>query len=525
MLDDPASFGIKDYNVSLGTYYSKDNSYSKEQLQQMRLNLYSYSPMDLSVEEQLTYDILCDSLDTRLSFCNYELYAEPLSFSGGMQIELPLLLAEYTFDSEKDVNEYLTLLSQMDDYLDSVVLFEEEKSKAGLFMSKELCQLTIDSCEAFLAKKDEHYLLSTFEQRLNTLNLSNRKKDTYIKKNTSIFHKQIVPAYEKMIASLNNLQDTGKNSLGLCHFPNGTDYYKLLVYESTGCDDAIGDIYERIEAQRINDLLVCLDMQEINPTLFEECEALEYRCEDPTSALKTLETRLLADFPQAPSTNYSIKHVDPVLSDYLAPAFYIVAPIDNYMDNAIYINDADNNQDIYYFTTLAHEGFPGHLYQTVMSYEYHLMPIRSILNYSGYVEGWATYIEMLSYDYANINEDVASFLSHNQAATLSLYASADIGLHYYGWDEADMYQFWSSYGICDEAVIKEITQLLLAEPGNYLKYYVGYIEFLDLKNYAKDLLGSDYSTIEFHRAILDIGPAPFEIIKKYFADYYCSPHT
>ena len=115
-------------------------------------------------------------------------------------------------------------------------------------------------------------------------------------------------------------------------------------------------------------------------------------------------------------------------------------------------------------------------------------------------------------------------LSHNQSATLSLYATSDIGIHYMNWTEDDMYKFWSSYGITDKNTIHEITQLILSEPGNYLKYYVGYLEFMELKNYAKDLFGEDYSTVEFHRALLDIGPAPFSIVEDYLDDFY-SPQT
>jgi uncharacterized protein (DUF885 family) len=240
--------------------------------------------------------------------------------------------------------------------------------------------------------------------------------------------------------------------------------------------------------------------------------------------LEHLENAMLADFPACPDTNYNIEYVDPALQEYLSPAFYITAPIDNYMENSIYINDADERGGIDYFTTLAHEGFPGHLYQTVMSYEYELHPVRSILNYSGFVEGWATYIEMMSYYYANLDMDIAEMLSHNQSATLSLYATSDIGLHYMNWTAEDMYKFWSSYGITNKNTINEITQLILSEPGNYLKYYVGYLEFLELKDFAKKEFGSDYSSVEFHRALLDIGPAPFSIVEKYLEKFY-SPQT
>ena len=323
-----------------------------------------------------------------------------------------------------------------------------------------------------------------------------------------------------MIGDLQTLSGTGTNNGGICHFDGGKDYYELLVYSETGCNDTIDEIYTRIENQRMRDLLVCSNLYNKDSSIIDKSSYLEWEFENPTTALSTLQEKILEVFPAPPETSYAINYVDPALEEFLSPAFYIVAPVDNYEENVIYINKGYVSSDIYAFTTLAHEGYPGHLYQTVMTYNYEYPDIRSILNYSGYVEGWATYVEMLSYHYADIDENIADFLSHNQAATLSLYALSDIGLHYYGWSEAEMNDFWAGYGITNEQAISEITQLILSEPGNYLKYYVGYMEFLSLKDFAKQEFGDDYSDLAFHGAILDIGPAPFHIIEEYLDDFY-----
>ena len=409
-------------------------------------------------------------------------------------------------------------------YFDQIIDFEAEKSDNGMFMSSDLCELVIDSCENFLLNKEEHYLISSFESRLKTLNLSESQKASYIRQNKTILEKQLFPAYETMIKKLTELKDTGKNNLGICYFKDGDTYYEKLVYAETGCDDSVDVIFRRIENQRLQDLLACAQLQQENDNLITECSTLTWKIDDPVEMLTTLQSAILKDFPTPPNCDYQINYVEPALQEYLAPAFYIVAPIDNYTENVIYINNGYISSDIYAFTTLAHEGYPGHLYQTVMTYTYELPLVRSILNYSGYVEGWATYIEMLSYNYADIKEDVSSFLSHNQSATLSLYASSDIGLHYYGWTMEELKEFWAGYGITNEATIKKIAQLILSEPGNYLKYYIGYIEFLELKEYAKELFGINYSDLSFHQTVLDIGPAPFSIIEKYLSDY-CSPQT
>ena len=523
-VEDPASLGITDHEVSLGDFSKEARNSSSTYLKETLSEVLAFDYDTLSQENQLTYDILLDYLNTQLTLSQYDLYQEPLSFSGGLQMELPILFAEYEFTCEQDVKDYLRMIALADEYFEQVMAFEEEKANAGLFMSSDLCTLVIKSCESFLSQKKDHYLVTSFESRLQGLDLSKQKKSSYIRQNMTILEKQLFPAYESMITRLNALKDTGKNKLGVSYFENGKDYYETLVYAETGCEDRVDAIFRRIENQRLQDLLICSTLQSENENLIEKCSVLEWEMHSPDAMLEHLSSAILEDFPSPPKCSYEIKFVEPDLEEYLAPAFYIVAPIDNFTENVIYINDGYISSDIYAFTTLAHEGYPGHLYQTVMTYTYDFPLIRSILNYSGYVEGWATYIEMLAYDYARLDEDVASFLSHNQAATLSLYATSDIGLHYYGWNEEDMKAFWEGYGITNESVIKEITQLILAEPGNYLKYYIGYMEFLELKDFAKDLFGEEYSDKSFHQAILDIGPAPFAILEKYLPKYY-SPQT
>jgi len=523
-VENPEEYGIKDYDISLGDFSKEGRKLAKENLKDTLISLAAYPYLTLSTEEKLTFEILEDYLNTQLALSEYELYQEPLSASGGIHIELPILFAEYEFRTEQDVKDYLELISLTDEYFAQIMDFEKEKVDAGLFMSNSQCEKVMESCDAFLENKETHYLVSTFRNRLNELNLSDKKTNSYIEENQTILQEQLFPAYETLKTELSQLLGSGKNTKGLCYTPSGTEYYELLVYATTGCADPIDSIFHRIDTQRMEDLTTCARLQAQDSTIIEQCTFLEWEMADPQTMVTCLQNKILEDFPVPPETSYEINYVEEPLEEYLAPAFYIVAPIDHYTENTIYINNAYVTNDLYGFTTLAHEGYPGHLYQTVMSYEYVLPAIRSILDYCGYTEGWATYVEMMSYYYAGLEEEVASMLSHNQAATLSLYASSDIGLHYYGWTSEDMYAFWNCYGVTDSETIDEITQLILAEPGNYLAYYVGYLEFLDLRDTIATSLGENFSDTEFHRTILDIGPAPFSIIEKYFWEYY-SPQT
>lgn len=520
-IEDPKSYGISNYDISLGDFSKKARQKNYESLQETKLTLLTYPYLSLSKEEQLTYDILSDYVDTQIELYPYELYNEPLSAYNGLHTELPILFAEYELHSEQDIKDYLKLLSLTKEYVEQILDFEREKAKNGLFMSDDLCQAVIDSCETFLENPSNHYLITTFENRLQEVEgLSEKKKTSYTEKNRQALEDYVFPTYELIIEELNALLGTGTNALGLSYYENGKEYYEHLVYSLTGCSDTIDELYHRIQSKCFDDLIVCADLQDKDSSILEKCNGLEWEMSSPEEMLSLLQKNMLSEFPNITNVSCSVDYIDPCLEEYLAPAFYIVAPIDNYMENRIFLNDSASHSDIYAFTTMAHEGYPGHLYQTVMTYEHGYASVRSILDYSGFVEGWATYVELLSYDYAGLDTDIASMLSHNQSATLSLYATSDIGIHYYGWNNEDMYKFWSSYGITDKAVIDEITQVILSDPGNYLSYYVGYLEFLDLKTYAKTKLGSEYSSTQFHRALLDIGPAPFDIVEKYFEYYY-----
>ena len=388
-------------------------------------------------------------------------------------------------------------------------------------MSDAICKSVIEQCSRFADDGDDHYLILTFNKKVDAFkDLSDEQKTAYKKQNEKIVKEVIFPAYTSLASSLTSLLGSGKNEKGLCYLKHGRDYYEYLVYENTGCADSIADIQTMIGQKRLSDLSEAAALTDSNPSLWKDAQKASLSYAEPASVLEQLKEQMQADFPKAPDVSYTVSPIEECMEDYLAPAYYITAPIDDYNANSIYINAKTDASTMRYFTTLGHEGFPGHLYQTIMSYQSGLPAIRSILNYPGYVEGWATYVEMMSYHYAGLREDAATLLALNQSALLSLYASTDIGIHYDGWSLADTIKFWNDYGISDPDTIAEIYRYIISEPANYLRYYVGYLQFLELKDYAKEIFGSDYNEISFHQAVLSIGPAPFQIVKDYLKDFY-----
>lgn len=520
-LSSPENYGITNAPITLGNISQESISESFVQTENTLSLLKKYDYEKLSKDQQLTYDILSDYLHTQLKTTDLSLYEEILKPSTGIQAQLPVLYEEYKFYNKADLENYLALIALTGDYFAQIIDFEQKKADAGLFMSDFACDNIISQCEAFMANTEEHYLILTFNNKVDQIaELSAKERDAYKAKNAALVKENILPAYRTLANALTGLLGKGTNNKGLCYFDQGKEYYEYLVYYNTGCSLDIADIQTMIDDKRTTDLANSAALVAADSGLWEKCNNVSLTERDSVTTLNVLQNEMLRQFPAAPATSFTVNYIDECMEDYMAPAFYITAPIDNYANNSIFINAATDTSTMRYFTTLAHEGFPGHLYQTVMSYEAGLSPARSILNFPGYVEGWATYVEMLSYQYAGLEENVASLLSMNQSALLSLYASTDLGIHYDGWSFDDTVAFWSGYGISDEDSLRDVYELIVEEPAHYLKYYVGYLEFLDLKETAKETYGSNYNDIAFHQALLDIGPAPFDIVEKYLEEYY-----
>ena len=517
-LKDPKAAGIDSYEITLGSLSGDSPHNQARQLKKLSEELKKYSHRSLKGKDRLTCRLLSDYISRQQNLAAYPYYDEPLTPSGGVTSQLPVLLAEYTFRNTRDIKDYLGLLSQIDTYFLGILDYEQKKADAGLFMSDEACLKVIEGCEVFTEHPDDNFLIDTFSNRLNAMDgLTDTQKNAYLKQHSKVLSDHVIPAYSQMIKGLTMLLGRGHNNWGLCNFPEGKAYYEAVVSADTGCDDSVEDLFSQIAKARREDLMFCQNLLEKNPKLASQSPKPDAALKEENAMISRLQKEILTDFPAPPQTDVEICHVDPALSEYLAPAFYITAPIDDISHNRIYINDAKNDTDIYYFTTLAHEGYPGHLYQTICTSSYGAPEVLSLLNYPGYTEGWATYTEMQAFYYAGLDQDLASLLQHNQAATLSLYATADIGIHYFGWEKEKNAAFWSEYGVDDTATVNRITDLILEEPGNYLKYYVGYLKFRQMREQLA-LENKNFSVSAFHEAILRTGPSPFSVLEETVRD-------
>lgn len=541
----PEKYGIKDYEPALACYSKAAEERSRKELQEYLQILSSIHPEKLDSDSAYAWLLLSRSLSLSEEGSRFSYYAEPLSPSSGMQSQLPILFAEYTFRSKRDVEDYLSLLKQTDTYFSSLLLYEQEKKEAGLLQADTTLEKVANQCHTILSEKElqagSHFLQTTFKERMAVLitsrTITRKEADAYIEENSRILKSIVLPAYEKLADGLLKLCTQDRETpCGLCTLPDGKAYYTFLVHKESGTSLSMEEIkvllYTKYETscQKLQSLLS--GREDAYECWLNAINEDTFPLKDSDDILSDLQTRMLADFPAFPQTGHSapssvIKAVSSNLEDFCAPAFYLTPPLDDTDNNVIYINQKSTPNGLELYSTLAHEGYPGHLYQTVYSQlllqNTDTGPVRQLLWYGGYQEGWAVYVENMSYDFAIslLNEKGNPDLSYgyrieqaDREMQLCLSALLDFAIHYDGATFEQVQRLLVSLGITNEETARSIYDYIAEEPANYMKYYLGYLEILRLKETAKELWQNGYSDLRFHRFFLSNGPADFKTLRE-----------
>ncbi len=527
ILADPAAYGISGYPCTYGDNTLADIQENLMEMKATRSDLERFDSSLLTDDQNLTLDILKSYLDTELSVQGLELYSTAFTPYTGIQAELPIILSEYAFRNRQDIDDYLTLLADTDEFFDQLLSFEQERSQAGLFCSDSAVDHIVETCQPYIIDPEHHILHASFLSRLEEVqDLTQEEKDGYIQQNLTILAEHFIPAYENLSQGLTELKGTGKYQGGLCAYPRGKEYYEYLIRSCTGTSyTSMTELKNAMEQAVNNEISEMAVIIRNHPEVLDDLDQTAFSPSEPTEILEVLKEEIKDEFPAIPEHNYTIKYVEPELSDILSPAMYLTPPMDDYGSNVIYLNLDDEESLVQsLFTTLAHEGYPGHLYQNLYFYSTDPSPVRSVLNFTGYSEGWALYVERLSYLFDNgMDPDAAKLLMHNSYASIGLYAILDMNINYFGWDREQVYEYLSNYyDVENSDVVDSLYSLLIENPGYYMSYYVGCMEFMDMRRLAEETLGNQFDAKAFHTFLLDIGPAPFSVIRSRMEAWFLS---
>lgn len=545
LFNHPENFGLERYEPSLPTPGKTDA------LGLLLINLYfgqikGFDYTELNEDQQITYDIIVDLLDyinaqtPEMSYLSNDYLGSYL----GYQAQLPLLLIEYHLKDKLDVENYFKYLDLVPTTFETYVNFEVEKANAGYGMPDFVIDKVVAQCENFISKVsdgEEHFMIKVMNDKIDGLDfLTYEEKESYKQKNIEKVNGPLLEGYAYVRDHLPELKGRATNTMGLAHYVKedgttiGKNYYEVAFKKAVGYDISVAEAIQYIDGKLAKYEAMKGHFGDIiaqNPNFIEQVSNVQLMSGTPETQITLYQTLIQGHFPTLNLNNplrVQIKYIDKAMEDNFSPAAYMNSPIDELTNEFIYLNnksimiqkenetgeivmDYDYN---YLYTTLAHEGFPGHLYQNVYFKNQNVNLLRKVLKNTGYMEGWATYAEHYMYKLLEgYNQDVIDYLVFQDEYQGAIYSRLDMGIHYNGWTIEQTHQFLSRYFNITEAQTTEIYQRLVEVPTNSQLYYFTYFKLVDLYEDVSTALGEHFDPVVFHKMILDCGPIPLKYVE------------
>ena len=520
LFEKPEDFGFDIKDVTWGEFTTTDDYDEEKQFYQTQLDTLltidgeSLSGDDRICFEKLVYD--CEEAVYSYSYTAFEYYSMYFNYLVGPQSEILFVLDVYTFDTVRDAENYILLVKDIDRYFDQLCEYEETRASLGFASSDESYEEAAVSFDNLIVQKDDCFLYESFEERLDNIKgLSSSDRSRLISEHEKAMKEVLFPEFEECARRMRALKGSGGTDAGLCRYRGGDAYYAQLtrIMTNNGADPqasvlaletAISDTYDEF-----------MGIMYSGFDWYDEYMNHAYSKGSISDNLDFLYDAVKKDFPEIPAHEYYLMDVPEVFEENFSPAAYLGYHLDNYNANVIIVNNGSVDEN--FGITVAHEGYPGHMFQSLYTRAHSSHPYLYLSASIGYSEGWATYCENFSMKYfAEGGKKTKAMQLIRDESVLGLLVSTrtDYGIHMENWSLKDCVDYFNSMGFSvSEDDFAKIYMLVVTDPGYYAKYGMGFL----WTQKTMDDMHEKYpqaTAMEIHTAYLDSLTGTFEMINK-----------
>lgn len=525
-LQNPADFGVdmEKIPVNLGDRFTQENmEKQREQLRETNDTFREFDRDLLTAEQQDIYDTFDAqiALEIQFSDAKFDYYAPLFESMSGLQFQLPTLFADWEVRSEQDVQDLITLVQDVKPYVASALDYTQKQADMGLLMLD--LDAVADYCSGIVQAGEQSAILSAMSAGIDSLNLDPERAETYKNELAQAFTDSFIPAFQHICDTMDSLKASGKNhTQGLAQFEHGKEYYELLLRQSIGADQSVQEVQEMMETAGQDHLKNLSAILLQNPTALlplAENNLPETGNDSYQEILDALGEKIFTLFPEVRELSYHIVAVnEEIASDTGVEAYFKIPPLDGTSPKQLRVNpNTGEVSSLSTYSTVAHEGFPGHMYQYAYMYEHvDSNYIKVLSNVPAYTEGYAVYAQYEALkELEGIDQALLDAYRENELISYCAIIVCDIGIHYEGWSIEEFTSYLNSQGfsLAGEDARLQYEQLW-ANPCAFEPYYVGYEQFRALKEKAQDALGNQFQEKAFNEVILRSGTVPFSVVER-----------
>ncbi|MCR5067320.1 MAG: DUF885 domain-containing protein [Erysipelotrichaceae bacterium] len=523
-LEHPEKYGIIDVKVTLGEIESSDEDI--EEIRQRVTLLEGLSQAELTEDQKIALQTLLAQYRNSLDWDAVENdYSFAFTPNSGINNNLTTTFMEFVPRNEQEVKDLIELVKDSKRYIADSIAYTKDQFADGIVQTDEVIDAVVDQVKRFISKREDNEVIRTFNENIEELNLANEAE--YKAQMRDAVLNYLIPAYEDILTMYDEIRGSGKAKGPIANYgEEGKRFYELLFRSKSSSSTSVSE-WEKTLKKAIEDLLdeeIAFVRKNYTTYLQWIDGDYSYGLSDAYEIFTALKQKLVADFPMYPEVDYTISYLDPSVTSENVAAYYLIAPYDNMNFNVVKANPAFSDNDANgYVVTLAHEGYPGHLYQNTYYFTTHPdSEIRYVTDFIGYTEGWAMYAEQYAMKYFAPTEKLAYLDSLDNQMSYYMEAYLDILINYEGYDVSQIADALDDMGFNGDAA-GAVYDTLLGDPAVFVSYALGLYQMLDLQKTAQDKLGIKYNAVEFNKVLLDTGATTFEILGEQ-VDKYISEH-
>ncbi len=479
-------------------------------------------------QEALNKTLIVRDLKLQLEGARFKPWEMPVDQQNGIQSSLPFLVTVLSFQSVKDYEDYISRLKQIPRVLDQVTVQMRKGMNDKLMPPRFVLQEALEQCKVLTGQAPDK---STFAQPFFNFpkEISDADQKRLREAGLAAVKDSVLPAYVRFTLFMSDeYVPKGRTEPGIWSLPDGADRYRYAIRSMTTTDIPADQIHElglkqvdEIEAQMlaIAHELGFKDLASLNEHIKNDrhfyATSGQQLLDLYAGYVNQMEPELPKLFGRLPKSKLAVIPMEVSRSKDAVPADYNSGTADGSRPGHINVNEWDpehrlllNVEAIAY-----HEGIPGHHLQLSIAEELTDLPqFRRYEGYTAFVEGWALYSERLGKEVGLYKDPYSNYGRLENEMWRAIRLVVDTGVHEKHWSRDQMVAYFHRYTAMDEPNIQSEVDRYIAWPGQALAYKLGQLEFLKLRQYAKDQLGAKFDIRAFHDQVLGGGALPLDVL-------------
>ena len=528
---DPQAAGLDLNNIEISFGTAPDDESMEEDrayYQTLMTELKTFNRSQLTPLQQDEYDSLEWEIGIviQLSDIKFDYYAQLFTPPNSLESGLESIFTSWRIRNEQDIVDMITLIGTIAEYVETSIAYPKKQLEKKLLMTD--FDQVIESCNDIISNGLDSYAISCIIDQVDEIEgISDAKREAYRSRLNAVFASSYLPSIERIRDEFEVMKDGWNNTGGYAALPDGSEYFQIMLnYKMGTIDKSVDDFWDEMGEFYDSIIGSFQALYDKNPNLVDNyySGAFDSKFRDYSEILETVKQKMLTDHPEISDLRYNIQEADPQerLDEKSVAAYFIIPALDGDHTQQMRVNPSNSEiSTLDTYMTVTHEGFPGHMYQFAYMIENIPSDYIVTLEVDSMIEGYAVYSQYHALEYLdNLNKVSRAVACYDSRLTYLAYSFADLEINYYGSDAEYIGSFFNQLGFAiDMDTAQAIYDLLRLCPVYYEPYSYGYEFIENLRADAEARLGSDFSALEFNKALLDAGPTPQSVVARHIDSY------